>query len=192
MSLNDIPSNSCRIKIAGKDPDACDLFFTNILEILIEHMLGFDMKSKLPKQKGGFFGVPQAFAGGIESQGKGTLHVHMIVFLAGFPRDSDEMVKMMVEDKSFKEILIKYFSSVVYCSALDEEHIMCPSCGNNNSLEAVDICETAYMSRSRKCNPPGTSQCANCRSLFGGDEVLHYSINEMIEKMNRTVLFIFH
>ncbi len=40
VSLNDIPSNSCRIKIAGKDPVACDLFFTNILEILIEHMLG--------------------------------------------------------------------------------------------------------------------------------------------------------
>ncbi len=119
VSLNDIPSNACRIKIAGKDPVACDLFFTNILEIVIEQMIGFDMKSKLPKQKGGLFGVPQAFVGGIESQGKGTLHVHMIVFLAGFPRDSDEMVKMMVEDKSFKERLIKYFSSVVYCSALD-------------------------------------------------------------------------
>ncbi len=51
VSLNDIPSNSCRIKIAGKDPVACDLFFTNTLEILIEHMIGFDMKSKLPKQK---------------------------------------------------------------------------------------------------------------------------------------------
>ncbi len=36
----------------------------------------------------GLFGVPQAFVGGIESQGKGTLHVHLVVFLAGFPRDS--------------------------------------------------------------------------------------------------------
>ncbi len=81
------------------------------------------MKSKLPKRKGGFFGVLQAFFGGIESQGKGTLHVHMIVFLAGVARDSDIIVKMMVEDNSFKERLIKYFSSVIYCRALDEEHI---------------------------------------------------------------------
>ncbi len=86
------------------------------------------MKSKLPKETGGLFGVPQAFVGGIESQGKGTLHVHMIVFLEGFPRDSDEMVKMMVEDVSFKDRLLKYFSSVVYCSALDEQHIVCPCC----------------------------------------------------------------
>ncbi len=49
VCLNDIPSNSARIQIAGKDPVACDLFFSNILEILIEHMIGFDMKSKLPK-----------------------------------------------------------------------------------------------------------------------------------------------
>ncbi len=84
---------------------------------------------------------------------------------------------MTVEDELFKERLIEYFSSVVYCSALDEEHVICPSCGNNNNLEAIDICETAYMSRSRKFNPAGTSQCMNCRSVFGGDEVLRYSIN---------------
>ncbi len=57
MSLKDIPSNASRIEIAGKDPVACDLFFTDILEILIEHMIGFDMKSKLPKENGGLFGV---------------------------------------------------------------------------------------------------------------------------------------
>ncbi len=44
-----------------------------------------------------FFGVPKAFFGGVESQGKGTLHVHMIVFLAGVPRDSDKILEMMVK-----------------------------------------------------------------------------------------------
>ncbi len=114
------------------------------------------MKSKLPKEKGGLFGVPQAFFGGIESQGKGTLHIHVILFLAEFPRDADEMVKLVVEDESFKDLLIKYFSSVVYCSALDEEHIICPCCCNQNSLEAMDNCETAYMNQSRKTIPACT------------------------------------
>ncbi len=39
VPLNGIPSNACRIEIAGKDRVACDLFFTNILEILIEHII---------------------------------------------------------------------------------------------------------------------------------------------------------
>ncbi len=40
-----------------------------------------------------FFGVPQAYVGGIECQVKGNLHVHVIVFLAEFPRDSDRWLK---------------------------------------------------------------------------------------------------
>ncbi len=52
-------------------------------------MIGFDLEKRLPKENGGLFGVPKAFAGGIESQGKRTSHVYMIVFLAGFPRDSE-------------------------------------------------------------------------------------------------------
>ncbi len=85
----------------------------------------------------------------------------MMVFLAAFPRDSHEKVKMTVEDELFKENLIKYFSSDVYCIALDEEHIICPSCVNNISLEAIDTCETAYISWSRKFNRAGPSQCIN-------------------------------
>ncbi len=49
---------------------ACDLFFTNILEILIEHMIGFDKKSKLPKEKGGIFGFPQDFVGVLKAKVK--------------------------------------------------------------------------------------------------------------------------
>ncbi len=79
-----------------------------------------------------------------------TLDVNMIAFLAGFLRDSDEMVTIMGKDDSFKEPLIVYFSSVVYCSAVDAEIIICPSCGNNNTQLAIDICETAHMRRSRK------------------------------------------
>ncbi len=120
VSLNDIPSNVSRIEIAGKDPVACDLFFTNIVEILVEHMIGVHMKAKLPKEKRSLFGVPQEYVGGIESQGKGTLHVHMIVFLAGFPRDSEKMVEMMVKDALFKDKFIEFLSSVICCSALDE------------------------------------------------------------------------
>lgn len=100
----------------------------------------------------------------------------MIVFLAGFLRDADEM---MSNDESFKDHLIKYFSCVAYCSALDEKYSICTCCGNHNSLDAVDICETAYMNQSRRANPGSTSQSRISCSLFGGDNGLRYSVNEM-------------
>ncbi len=77
MSLNDIQLNASRFEIAGKNSVACDLFF------LIEHIV-LDTKSKFLEEKRGLLGVPYACFGGIESQGKEKLHVHMIAFSQDF------------------------------------------------------------------------------------------------------------
>ncbi len=58
VQLNDVSSNAQRIEIAGKDPVACDLFFTSIINLLIGDMIGFDWKTKMPKINGGLFGLP--------------------------------------------------------------------------------------------------------------------------------------
>ncbi len=77
------------------------------LEILIEHVIRFDMKSKLPIDKGDLLRATQALVGGIENRGKGTLHVHMI-FLTGLQRASNKMVEMIFNDDSFKDKLINF------------------------------------------------------------------------------------
>ncbi len=128
-----------------------------------------------------FFGVPQAFVGSIESQGIGTLHVHMIVFLAGFPRDSDKMLEMMVKDDTFRARLIRFFSSVIFSSALDKYSVICPCCERRNSLEAVDICEAAYVCQTRSRNPFSTSQCKKCNF----NEVLQYSVDRVRHELEQ-------
>ncbi len=89
------------------------------------------------------------------------LFAQMILFLAGLPRVSDVMVKMMVADELLKDSLIKYFRYVVYCSALEEKHILCPSSDSRISSEVIDICENAYINYSRKFNSVVTSQYKN-------------------------------
>ncbi len=106
----------------------------------------------------------------------------MMVFLAGFPRDSDDMVKMMVEDVSFKDRLLKYINSVVYCSALDEQHIVCPCCSNQNAHGSNKCLRNCiYETKTRKVNPVRNFSMQNCSSVFGRHEVLRHSINEMIK-----------
>ncbi len=97
---------------------------------------------------------------------------------------SNEIVDMMSNDGSFKDLLIKCFSSVVYCSALDEKHIICQFCGNQYSLDAVYICETAHMTQSSSTNFFSASQCIFCGYLFAGDDVLRYSVNKMRDETN--------
>ncbi len=61
VTENDIPQNAARVKIAGRDPVACDLFFTSMLEIIIGPMIGFDLKTKLPRKERWPFRSPASF-----------------------------------------------------------------------------------------------------------------------------------
>ena len=47
-------------------------------------MIGWDVSKGKPTEKPGLFGIPIAFGGAIEEQGRTTLHVHFIIWLLGF------------------------------------------------------------------------------------------------------------
>ncbi len=52
--------------------------------------------------------------GGIESQGKGALHIHLVIFLAIFSRDSEKLLELMCKDDSFQSPLISFFRLVIF------------------------------------------------------------------------------
>ncbi len=64
IKLSDVPSHSTRIEIAGKNSFACSLFFSNMLDLFIKHILGFDMHRKRSYLNGGALGVVKAFCWG--------------------------------------------------------------------------------------------------------------------------------
>ncbi len=133
-------------------------------------MIGFDMKTKLPQQNVGLFGIPQAFMGGIESQVKGTLHVHIAVFLAGFPRDTRTTVDRLSKDSC----LISFSKSVIYSSALEnEKRYLCPKCRNSNTFVPVKINKHAYTRHEKRSDPYNTSICTHCESGFGRDYIFY-------------------
>ena len=181
---NDVPSNAMRMEIAGKDPVACDIFFTNILEILTGPILGFDLKTKLPRKNGGLFGVVKAFVGGIETQGKGTLHVHLVAFLAGFPRTIESMVNKALKNDEFQERLLSFFDSSVFATtAVDCEKMQCPKCTSYCTISAIDISKEAYKLQLGKVRPPPTSQCSFCGTKYGDSELIRARITSMKEDL---------
>ncbi len=54
-------------------PGACSLEFQSVMQILTEHMLKWDTKTKTSTGKG-ILGTVRAFAGDDEEQGRKTLH----------------------------------------------------------------------------------------------------------------------
>ncbi len=72
------------------------------MDLLVEEMIVFDMKQMLEINRV-HFGVPQALFRGIESQGKSTLHVNLVVVFAGFPRNSETIVELVVKGNAFSD-----------------------------------------------------------------------------------------
>jgi hypothetical protein len=62
------------------NPGACSLEFQSVMQILTEHMLKWDTKTKTSTGKG-ILGTMQAFAGADEEQGQKTLHQHWQIWV---------------------------------------------------------------------------------------------------------------
>jgi hypothetical protein len=78
-----IPSAATRQEILSSSPAACALAFQRAVDFFIEHVIGYDLKHHSARVGGGCFGVPIALFGAVEEQGRGSLHVHILVWIKG-------------------------------------------------------------------------------------------------------------
>ena len=65
-------------------PGIAALNFEYMLDIVIREVIGWDVKNCKPTATPGLFGVPYGYGGAVEEQGRGSCHVHFVVFLRGF------------------------------------------------------------------------------------------------------------
>lgn len=127
---------------------------------------------KVKQFRGGLFGIPKGFFGGIECQQKGTLHFHAISFISGLPNICDKFENICTESSDFKkyiEICRLYLSS---SSPFDIKNFPCPKCGKYELIKNSKISEDAFRSLNRPKNPPVTIKSSGCFGLFGSDKLL--------------------
>jgi len=96
-----------RVNLRITYPGICALFFEYVLDIILEEVVGWDLKNgKAREDKPGLFGVPQAFTATVEEQGRRTLHTHIQVWLKEFSdlREGLHSQKRHVERFSNNEI----------------------------------------------------------------------------------------
>ena len=74
-----------RTAVRLKYPGICALNFELMLDIIIEEVIGWDVRAHQPREDyEGLFGTPLAFTASIEEQGRTTLHAHMQVWVKHF------------------------------------------------------------------------------------------------------------
>jgi hypothetical protein len=65
------------------------LNFEMLLEILVEEVVGWDMRRDSTTKNVGYFGACLAFSLSVEEQGRKTLHGHMTAWIVLAELDSD-------------------------------------------------------------------------------------------------------
>jgi hypothetical protein len=107
-----------RAKLRMENPGACAREFNSLMEIIMECLIGWDVKRGKQTRKG-IFGEVLGWADATEEQARKSLHSHMLLFIANF----DRLIIMLWSDKEeirecAKEELLAYFKQVM-CSTYD-------------------------------------------------------------------------
>jgi hypothetical protein len=84
------PDSSMRARNVAADPYAAAKFFHLIIHAVIEELFSItvDEHSGKIKRQVGILGRVEAYVGSVEAQGRGTLHLHLILWTSGAPTPS--------------------------------------------------------------------------------------------------------
>ena len=73
-----LPLGSLRFATLNQHPVAAALQFEHILDVVVEHVIGWSREKHMPHARGGLFGIPKAWVFAVEEQGRLTLHTHIL------------------------------------------------------------------------------------------------------------------
>lgn len=97
--------------VAG-DPFASAQFFHFMIKTIIEVLFGIKKSGNgRIQRKKGILGYVQGYIGTVEAQGRGTLHIHMLIWLQDAPTSNKMQSKL--KDDTFRQKVREYISKVV-------------------------------------------------------------------------------
>lgn len=103
------PSKDKRAQNIAADPYAAAKFFHFMIRTILRTLFGVEATPYQVKGKMGIFGRVMAYFGTVESQNRGALHLHLLLWLMGAPT-SEEMHKLLAE-AAFRAQVVAYIQA---------------------------------------------------------------------------------
>nr|GAT42295.1 predicted protein [Mycena chlorophos] len=96
------PDSDARSRIIANDPYAAAEFFHLVIRILLEELFGITINIRGSiTRKPGIVGTVNGYIGTVEAQARGTLHLHMLMWLRGAPVAA--VMKTALQSAQFRE-----------------------------------------------------------------------------------------
>lgn len=107
----------------AKDSFVSALFFNFIIWTTLETLFGIHISKHQVKSHMGILGFVNGYFGVIEAQGRGSLHVHMLIWLKHAP-DANEMLELLTQTV-FHEKIAQYinFNIRTHLDGFDENYV---------------------------------------------------------------------
>lgn len=103
------PGKEERARNAANDPYATAKFFNFVIKLVLEKLMGTKATSKRFEFGKGVFGYVRAYYGTVECQGRGTLHLHILIFLDGAP--STDKMKEYLQSQEFRQRIVDFIKA---------------------------------------------------------------------------------
>ena len=100
-----------RSRNVASDPFASAKFFHFMIHTILDVILGIRKTSSGLRCRPGAFGTIQAYIGTVEAQGRGTLHLHMLIWLKDAPPAS--IMQIALKDERFRARVVDYIRSTI-------------------------------------------------------------------------------
>ena len=145
----DGPNSVERARNVAEDPFSSAKYFHFVVKSVLEILFGITKRSGgRIERKEGIFGKVQNYVGTVEAQGRGTLHLHMLLWLTDAPTAKE--MKIALKSDLFREKLVSFIKNCIRASIGDLEH-----------EEVAAMAKTPGVSYSRPSNPRTTmtSEC---------------------------------
>jgi hypothetical protein len=171
-----VPSRSEMKQASMMDDCAAARLFMRNVYVFIEHVLGIDPKTKRACPSGGLFGTVEAYFGMVETQGRGTLHIYFLIWLASAQPTLSNM-RLATDHDAFTAGVAAFADSIVTTSIpLSIDETRCASCGTTAIMTPLPIPRSARKERRKKrtqlLSEPLLVKCSSCGQECSSQHVM--------------------
>ena len=170
-------------EIRTKYPGLCAIDFQNVLNIVIEDIIGFDNKNNK-----GLFGVVEAYCSAVEEQGRKTLHTHILLWLKYWTKLMN-MLNDPLRKEEFITLFTKYADQILttringYMTHIDSTfgNPSCKNCDESDMIECSDQGLRNMRTKDGETEFGGKAimKCQNCGTCITSEDIVIENINEL-------------
>lgn len=188
-----------RQHLVTRNPVACALFFDHLVQLFIKHLCGWGEEG--PTR--GLFGVPEAYYGTVEEQGRKTLHLHFLLWIRGQLPLHVVREKLMGENSAFLQDVTAYIESCMvgefFTGSKDEVAARVPLVaevedrGIHTILSDLTAVPEGYQDPTltlpeappeQYCETPDECRCCDCNELLSWWERFKHTFDDIFVRSN--------